>query len=189
VNHEEQLEKNLPDVITAMNLPLVATELNEANNPTSSIGARIVMMYHSLSDMNTRMSKYTACRNKCSHCCHQAVAVSREEAKVISHMTQAVRDDTIATQYFGEVDQKKYFNVPCVFLKNGTCSIYYNRPLMCRTHFNLTDDPSLCDTVKNPMAEVPNIDFTELISTTIPVIGTEFKDIREWFPQGLENGN
>jgi Fe-S-cluster containining protein len=39
--------------------------------------------------------------------------------------------------------------VPCTFLgDDGACTIYEHRPIKCRTHFTLADDPALCDTAR-----------------------------------------
>ena len=73
--------------------------------------------------------------------------------------------------------------MPCTFLKNSVCTIYPVRPLACRTHFNLSDDPSLCDIVNKPGAEVPYFNFTALhVPFAQSFLEEPFADIREFFP-------
>ena len=39
----------------------------------------------------------------------------------------------------------KFNGQPCPFLVDNQCSVYEDRPVVCRTHHSLREDASLCD--------------------------------------------
>ncbi len=74
------------------------------------------------------LEKYSsdiACRRGCDSCCILE-SVFPVEAYVIS---ESIRSGEVTTGIISE-------NLPgkCVFLKDGSCSIYIVRPVICRTH-------------------------------------------------------
>jgi Fe-S-cluster containining protein len=85
-----------------------------------------------------------ACKASCSHCCHQAVAVTVPEALAIfEHLKRTRSNDelailaTRAAEYHDRargLSTEERFSPehPCVFLENSSCSVYEVRPLVCR---------------------------------------------------------
>lgn len=127
-----------------------------------------------------------ACRQGCSHCCNMAVTISSHEAELIGKAIGVPpRNAQMNLDQASMVEQ--YMNVPCTFLKDGECSIYEHRPLPCRTHFNVSSFPQLCDTVKHPGQDVPNLDFRNVWMVD-NIISLEdnctFNDLRVFFPDG-----
>jgi Fe-S-cluster containining protein len=49
---------------------------------------------------------------------------------------------------------------PCVFLKNGECSIYEYRPMVCRSFFSL-DSPDYCADESGPFHYILRLDAPE----------------------------
>jgi hypothetical protein len=131
----------------------------------------------------------TACTKGCGHCCKMAVGITQHDAEVIRDGTgvefRPVQTD-LTTSPSSMVET--YMGVPCPFLKKGSCEIYEFRPIACRTHFNLSGFPDLCDVVTYPGNDVPNINFSA-IWTAVAMIsfnaGDSCGDIREYFPDGL----
>ena len=103
-----------------------------------------------------------SCRNRCSHCCHDNPSglSGWELQRIAQHVLQ--RPD--ATQIHERLQQLaaryrnlpaadpqsrqlrwKALGIPCVFLFEGQCSIYEERPLACRSFFALTPS-DLCHT-------------------------------------------
>lgn len=130
-----------------------------------------------------------ACSKRCSHCCHQAVTISEEEAKRISQSTGKVY--TKGGVPIGEelaekihLDRTAYATKACPFLKNNLCSIYTVRPVVCRLNINLSDTPELCDTVTNPKQEVPLFNPVPFIFRVAQALGEnqKYADIRAFFP-------
>lgn len=131
--------------------------------------------------LNTSLVPLTACKNGCSHCCHQAVAISTEEARNISEYTgYAFR---AVDMEFTNVNVNKFKGVACPFLHDDKCTIYPARPLACRLQFNISDDPSLCDIKSKPGESVPTLNFSKFWGTVVTALDhSNFNDIRYFFP-------
>lgn len=131
-----------------------------------------------------------ACKKGCALCCYQRVVISQTEADAIgeaigrrakilplSHRVKPVND-------YGK-------DTPCTFLVNNECSIYDQRPFLCRSYINLDDDALLCS-FENWELHKKN----DPRSVGIPLLGHSpamdvyghvcqgdvYGDIREFFP-------
>lgn len=143
--------------------------------------------YNRLKKLADRVSAaaepHVACRKGCSECCNIAVVITSFEAELIGEVIRkkplkvGVRHDDLSLR-------EKYFGQPCTFLRNGMCSIYADRPLACRTHFNLSDTSLFCSTEIPPEdSRVPNLDFRAFwASYGIAFYDAPRADIREFFP-------
>ena len=142
--------------------------------------------------VGAEVAKVAPCKRGCSHCCHQATSIYRSEAKAIGEKI-GVAPASPEPQQFGAAAlaaiRQKHRGVPCVFLKDGECSIYEVRPMACRTHFSLADDAKPCDIIGNSGANVPSMSFTWLHMPMAEVAidsGDTCADIRDFFPKGAE---
>lgn len=142
------------------------------------------------SELDSIMGKVVPCHNGCSHCCNMATSVSQTEADLISQQYGIQPAYVSLTSIFERPRSEyvaQYNNVPCTFLVKGSCSIYEYRPLSCRTNYNVTEYPSLCDMGSHPNAEVPTLNLTPIWKAAAACsIGEPMGDIREFFPNGLE---
>jgi len=114
-----------------------------------------------------------SCKAGCGACCKQLVPVSRSEARRLAEVVDAMPPQRreIVQRRFAEARQRleaagmldrlsdsesigpdemrpvaeEYFRVgiPCPFLEDGSCSIYPDRPLICR-EFIVSSDPIHC---------------------------------------------
>lgn len=137
----------------------------------------------------------TACRKRCSHCCYTAVIVPKPEAELIAARTghklgkptvQRGGDPSKRTVPGRGFDDIPFgYDNPCVFLKQGRCSIYAHRPLACRTQFNFDVDELLCKVTCAPEAHpVPYWGGSRAAGRALAeVCGMHEQacDIREWF--------
>jgi Fe-S-cluster containining protein len=85
-----------------------------------------------------------ACASGCSHCCHQPVSVTPAEAFAIVHYLRQTRSEQDLAVLVERLEQRRAATegltraqqyspeYPCLFLVEGTCSIYDARPLVCR---------------------------------------------------------
>lgn len=135
-------------------------------------------------DITEKVGEVSACRKGCSHCCNMAVGISTYEAHLIGkHIGVApVNHRTDLDGIPGSITG--FMNVPCPFLKNNECSVYEVRPVACRTHFNLSEFPDLCDIKNYPGNTVPGPNFTSVWGAQVRIHGdtSEFGDIRHFFP-------
>lgn len=93
-----------------------------------------------------------ACRQGCSHCCHQTVGVTPLEAfAIVAHLVSSRSDGELTVlqaaleervrETRGLTAAEQYSpRFPCVFLVDGGCSIYEARPLVCRGMNSLDAD-------------------------------------------------
>lgn len=133
------------------------------------------------------VGKVAPCRQGCSHCCRMAVTIGSAEARVIGEAIRVPPSPVPAVIRTHDEVIEKYMQVPCVFLKRGSCQIYDHRPIVCRTYFNLSDYPELCS-IDNKEGTVPCLDLRplEIAMASIMMSPQEsVGDIREFFPDGL----
>lgn len=101
--------------------------------------------------------KTIQCRRGCSSCCHLNVDISDDEASIMRFHWKGEHRDRLRKQAKVNVEDFPYVlgyeDSACIFLKDGACSIYEDRPVACRTHFSVSD-PELCDPVKHPRGMV-----------------------------------
>lgn len=130
---------------------------------------------------------FTACRKGCSYCCSIAVMVTGMEAKRIGEVIKRKPAKVEGVREPGDLEalQEKYFDVPCTFLKAGRCSIYEHRPLACRLHFNMADDPLFCSTKIAPQNSlVPALNLQGVDKALfLLTLGEPLADIRDFFPK------
>lgn len=142
--------------------------------------------------LSTDISKHTACRNRCSYCCHQAVSITAiEAARIANHLgigytnIAPISDvnEAIKAVY---TTRDKYFGVPCTFLgSDGACGIYEVRPLECALLYNMSSTPGLCDPSKG-VQNITAMDFGDvhmLRSFNLYRYNVPVADIREFFNQ------
>lgn len=136
----------------------------------------------------------SACRNGCSHCCHIPVTISEIEAGMIGQRTglkparpaKSVRladfdDLDLAEEALGELKKRPF--APCPFLKDGACSVYDIRPMVCRLLINLDDDDLLCRLVPEGNIPVPHANAHKLQALFMMAQPSALlADIRDFFP-------
>ena len=80
-----------------------------------------------------------ACGRGCNYCCHTFVSVLAPEVFRVAawlrvHQVDCISDLIQATDATAnlDLDQRHGAHFPCPLLKNGECSVYSVRPLVCR---------------------------------------------------------
>ncbi len=115
------------------------------------------------------------CKRGCSGCCYQKVAISELEAEILSKKVSAQDIPILRKQAEAVSNLDSDYNklltreeARCVFLKNGECSIYNDRPMMCRT-YHVVSEPALCDVYDNPNSRVavPHSQMVELVVSAV----------------------
>lgn len=120
----------------------------------------------------------SACKAGCSHCCHIPVKISQAEAQALG---KAIGRKPLAPAQHGP---EPAYQEPCSFLQDGRCSIYSERPAVCRYHLNMDIDDLLCRPVAGAAVPVPYLDSRHLAMARVATGGrTAYADIRQWFPR------
>lgn len=123
------------------------------------------------------------CAAGCSSCCHQSISIFSLEGMVLERFikrrlsphqkenskarteywlnifNQVTRDATIdnpitEAEFFQAEKQMTGLRVPCPLLEDGMCSVYEDRPLVCRT-YAVENNPHEC--AKNPFRVRSNL--------------------------------
>ena len=93
------------------------------------------------------------CRAGCSACCHQQINISDSEADLIMEEVnkRSIVLDKVKLSRQANWDKKDYYHkknrphASCVFLQDNKCSIYNQRPAVCRS-YTVSSNPSFCNT-------------------------------------------
>lgn len=132
------------------------------------------------------IAPFTPCAKGCSACCHNPAIINELDAMLIAQATgtQAVTPKRIFDVAAGPEVRGEYLShyagVACAFLKDGICSIYAQRPMVCRVHHSLEDSRSGCDGGRQPQS----VDLAEIFLGELRMVGPLmiYADIREFFP-------
>ena len=120
----------------------------------------------------------SACKPGCAHCCHIPVKISQAEAQVLG---KAIRRKPVGPRQHGPAPAD---HEACSFLQDGRCSIYTERPAVCRYHLNMDIDDLLCRPVPGGEVPVPYLDVRPLVIARVATGGRiDYADIRQWFPR------
>ena|SRR3990167_8286133 len=119
-----------------------------------------------------------SCSKGCSHCCYQAVNISKSKALYILNNTERIELDTkllvkqLPLTTYQEWHELPYADRKCIFLQDNKCSIYDIRPIACRKYFvkSLPDD---CDSQANPNRRVINMTINPVEKMASALINAE----------------
>lgn len=144
---------------------------------------RILWLKRAADTFAAAVAPHAACRKGCSHCCHISLKFTEAEAIEIGKAI-GVPPASDAPDRPGRAVE----NEPCPFLRDEACSIYENRPIVCRTHFNMDADDLLCQLVPGAAVPVPYMDNRAVLLGALMVGGAQprIADVRDWFPRGSD---
>ena len=153
---------------------------------SATVGYKHRKLISIVSNIGEIAAKVTPCKKGCSHCCKMAVAMTSYEANVIGNHIGVPPAPVVTDLNNLESFAEEHIGKPCPFLKKSECSIYEVRPIACRTHFNLSSYPALCDLIDHPGNSVPNLNLNTLWNAQMQIYAadSEFGDIRDFFPDG-----
>jgi len=194
---QAEIEENMVLVQQVVGHPhhIVEEALAHSNDGADAAAANTWVHKLVTEHINTPLSGKLACKDKCSHCCYQAVSINSWEARRINSFlkkTTVVVDFVPDADYVQEADdlgisaflasREKFIGKACPFLDaESRCTIYPVRPLECRLLYNISNTSSLCT---DPVGHTPAVNFGELHNFVLAVNwGKEtFADIRDFFP-------
>lgn len=143
----------------------------------STASQRVMWIRRAADTMADGYGPVAACRSGCSHCCHIPVKISLAEAQVLG---KAIGRKPVPPAQHGTAPAE---HEACSFLVDERCSIYAERPAVCRYHMNLDIDDLLCRPVPGGAVPVPYLDVRPLVMARVVTGGrSAYADIRQWFP-------
>lgn len=164
-------EDSIPVVVRAMN---------------ASSRSKLQRIYRLADAIMEHRKPFVACKKGCADCCHMNITISTEEAarigaasgRTVVKLLNSVHRETSA-----------FASIPCPFLEAGSaCSIYADRPLVCRNHASFDEDAKLCNPnlmndVRMPVVSYAGIEeaFGSLVLASKNSV---LADIRDFFPTG-----
>lgn len=136
------------------------------------------------------LAPHVACKPGCSHCCYMNTMIYEHEAIRLAEVSgRKMKRLPYRPLELVYLQGNRFNGQPCTFLVNNECSVYEDRPLVCRTHHSLQDDASLCDmsvssglmarpAMYDPdLVEIPYRQISEALSAREPS-----GNIAEYFP-------
>lgn len=137
------------------------------------------------------LALHVACKEGCSGCCHMNTMIYEHEA---IHLAKVTGRKMVHLTYrpLNVVFKKgnDFIGKPCPFLLKNKCSVYADRPLVCRTHHSLYEDAKWCsidifnlNRVGPPMYEpdIVEIPYRQLNAAYNP--REPWGNINEFFPE------
>lgn len=155
-----------------------AQQLLDVAYRAATAGQRVMWIRRAADALAEGYGPVSACRSGCAHCCHIPVKISLPEAQVLG---KAIGRKPVAPANHGPAPAEQE---PCSFLRAGQCSVYSERPAVCRGHMNMDVDELLCRPVPGAGVPVPYLDVTPVYVARVATGGrTSYADIRQWFPR------
>ena len=112
----------------------------------SSFKVKSHKLYKLADEMKAMLAPFVVCSSGCSNCCHMPTLIYQHEADAMA-VVSCRRARQLRYRPDHEVLKagRAFTGQPCPFLSpDGRCSIYEHRPLICRVHNSLEDDPAVC---------------------------------------------
>lgn len=158
-----------------------AMRLLDASQRASTRSQRITWLNKAADAFSASHASRAACKDRCDHCCHIPVKLSQAEAAFLG---KAIGRAPTPASELSQTPWDQAPMSPCTFLEAGHCSVYVNRPAVCRTHMNMDRDDLLCRLVPGLDIPVPYADTRAFAFVSIHIAGEgEWADIRQWFPR------
>jgi Fe-S-cluster containining protein len=135
----EKICRTHPEI---MKIEARAARIQSANMRFETKSQRL---YALADEMKGMLEPFVVCKSGCSHCCRMPTMIYLHEAKRMAQTSGRQYNFVPPSPLPMALARARAFNGnPCPFLQNDQCSIYEDRPLICRLHNSLNDDPLDC---------------------------------------------
>lgn len=114
-------------------------------NENTRFTLKSVKFYKLADEMKAMLEPFVVCGPGCSHCCHMPIMINQHEADAMAAAANRKALRLKARLIPVALSAAWSFRGQhCPFLVDGRCSIYEHRPLICRLHNSLNDNPRDC---------------------------------------------
>lgn len=111
----------------------------------ASIATKRRKIFELADEFNRVLQPHTAFQNGCSHCCSLPTLIYRFEAERLAKASgRRLTPMSFRPREVVVNAARRFYGQPCPFLVNNHCSVYNDRPLICRLHHSLNDDATEC---------------------------------------------
>lgn len=130
-----------------------------------------------------RMAKalrpHVPCEAGCTACCHMNTIIYEHEAKRLAEVSGR-RMTTLPYRPVEVVvaEGAKYIFHRCPFLVNKRCSVYEDRPLVCRVHHSLSDSALECNPIVSPSG--PPMYNPDIVEVPYRMINAAINPMEPW---------
>lgn len=122
-------------------------------NANASLKVKRTKLSELADDINAALAQHTPCHEGCSSCCKLVTMVYEHEAERLANASgRKMRRLTFSSREVALQKAQHHNGKECPFLIENQCSVYADRPVICRLHNSLHKDASLCD-VTAPLAQ------------------------------------
>lgn len=171
-----RMAKEVPQAIQQLEAGL-ETRIREERG---SALRKLRWLYKEMEPIMAALTPFLACRPGCTGCCHYPVGIMPLEAELIAKRT--------GTQPLAADTAVYADDTACPFLIGNQCSIYDDRPMVCRKHVALTNTAYWCQSERAHLHELPMAGLSTVQSAFEYVIGLDGRlepmDIRDVFGHG-----
>ncbi|KQX96857.1 hypothetical protein ASD28_17350 [Massilia sp. Root133] len=169
---------------------VVEREIGVIANENASIRSKRSKVIAIANRMTEALAPHVACRAGCSSCCHMNTIIYEHEAIRLAEVSG--RKMTRLPFRPSDVvfaEGLKFNGRPCPFLVENRCSVYEDRPLVCRTHHSLREDATQCSMeiptslqVRPPMYDPDNLELPYRELNVMHNLMEPHGNIAEFFP-------
>ncbi len=140
--------------------------------------------------MTAALAPHVACKPACSQCCHMNTMIYEHEAIRLAEVTgRSMVRLPFRPLDVVHVEGMKFNGKPCPFLLDNECSVYEDRPLVCRMQHSLRENADECsmDIPANEQSRPPMYD-PDVLEVPYREINAAYKpmepcgNIGEFFP-------
>jgi hypothetical protein len=125
-----------------LNIPARAERILNENSRFQVKSARL---YRLADEMKAMLEPFVVCGPGCSYCCYWMTMIYQHEADAIAAASgRKARKLSYRHPQLALDAARAFKGQPCPFLLADRCSIYQHRPLICRVHNSLNEDPHDC---------------------------------------------
>ncbi|MCU6501976.1 YkgJ family cysteine cluster protein [Rugamonas sp. A1-17] len=180
---EETAARNFSRIADAgFNVKTVSDQAFSIVQENMSSRAKLGKLIALVDSVAATVAPFVACKETCSGCCYIPVPISEVEAERIG---AAIGRPPAKMASDHEASMEKFTGVVCTFLVDRKCSIYEHRPMSCRAHVSLDEDPLLCEAQPygRPDVKVYSLDLRFVDLAYVMMNGARHvADVREFFP-------
>ena len=162
-----------------MEVGTVTRELQQVGTEATGIEEKRRKVIKIADRMVKALRPHVACEPGCTACCHMNTLIYEHEAKRLAEVSGR-KMTTLPYRPMDVVlaEGNKYNFQPCPFLVKSRCSVYEDRPLVCRVHHSLSDTALDC----NPFVSSgrPPMYNPDVVEVPYRVINAAVNPIEPW---------